>query len=70
MFAEADRIGKVTEQMRGRVPLEFERFGAIDASAVQHLLCDRINHGCGRRRPFVVQKNSNCLRRAKPRSAA
>jgi hypothetical protein len=35
MFAEADRIGKVTEQVRRRRAIEVERFGAVDASTVK-----------------------------------
>ena len=44
MLAEADRIGKVTEQMCGRAAIEFERFGAIDASARQYLVCQFVEH--------------------------
>src|SRR4030095_2941572 len=39
MFTEADRIGKVAKQVRGRVAIEVQRLGAVDASAREYLVC-------------------------------
>ena len=61
MFPRANRIGKPAEQMRRRMTIELQRFGAVHAPAVENL--------CGQ--PIDRQKNSNFRRRgARPRSAA